>query len=95
MGSIVPPTWPTLIDDKWYCCTLECYQGGGPPYDCTQNYVGQATCCQTGAIIKGWQNAGLECAGGWELCVFSGYTAQRLIGVVGPYDNFGSCDVVC
>jgi len=91
MGNPLPPDWPEIEDTKWYCCYLDCYNLD----DCAGPLQGSTCCCTTGAQILSWINGNNECDAGWELCPFSGYTAQRLIDVKGPYTLRQDCVDAC
>lgn len=91
MGTPVPDEFPVFVDEKWYHAEMHCYHDAGPADDCTQTYVGKCSQCITGASINFWLDAGLECLAPFELILFSGFTAQRLICGSGPYDSQAEC----
>lgn len=91
MGTPVPDEWPELEDAKFYLVYLDAFQDVGPDNDCTQDYQLRQRCCTTGQHIKAWLAVGWECLSPHELCVVSGFTAQRLLNVHGPYDNLADC----
>lgn len=95
MGEDVEKTFPDPEPGKWYCCTMQAYFGGGPPFDCTQNFIGLTSCCKTGAQLQAWLDAGLECFAGAELCILTGFTTQRLKSAVGPFDTQAACLAAC
>lgn len=91
MGTEVPEESPEYEDDKFYLCSVDAYQDVGPATDCSQTFVMRQRCCQQGNILNAWIQADVECQAGWELCVVSGWTAQRLVAVHGPYDDRDAC----
>lgn len=91
MGEELDPEWPEIEPEKYYKATIAGYQDVTPKTGCDQELVGVISCCPSGAVLNQWINFGLECEDGWELCPFTGYTAQRLLGVAGPYDTFQAC----
>ena len=91
MGIKVPPEWPEIDDTKTYKVTVDGFQGGGPPNDCSMNFVAQVTCCKLGNLLNAYIDNDLECIGGNECCVISGFTAQRIKAIEGPYDTFVLC----
>jgi len=96
MGVDIPVDPPVFLDDKWYCVSISMYQGGGPPYDCTQNWVADFSCCKPGWFITAWLEGGMECNSAYpELCVATGYSAQKLNSFTGPYDDMDSCFENC
>jgi len=88
MGNDIPPDLPPLEPDKWYCVNIDAYQGGGPPYNCSMNFVVNFNCVQDGEWIQDYIDMGGECVGGWELCAFTGYSAQKIGSWTGPYDTY-------
>ncbi|NVM23410.1 MAG: hypothetical protein HWN68_16705 [Desulfobacterales bacterium] len=95
MGEPTPDDWPEILDDKWYCVTVDAFQDVGPFDDCRQDFSAQLTCCRQGVHINNWINNELECIGGFELCVFTGFSAQRLLDLKGPYDTQALCNADC
>lgn len=91
MGTPVPDEYPELEDGKFYRCGVDCYQDETPATDCSQAYLISAQCCLTGARIKAWLAGGGECAFDDELMFVTGFSAQRLVFVHGPYDDIGPC----
>lgn len=91
MGTPIPDERPPFDDAKWYRCEMHCFHDAGPEHDCSQVYVGKCSDCVTGASISFWLDADLECLAPFELIMFSGFTAQRLICANGPYDTAEEC----
>lgn len=91
MGEPSPTEWPELIADKWYKCTVNCYWGDHPVNTCSGAYIDNCTCCRLGADIDAYLKIPVECRSGSELCMFTGFSAQRVINVEGPYDDFDAC----
>lgn len=95
MGDDTPTEPPEIDPLKWYCVTVNAYQGGGPPFDCTMDFFHNPSCCVSGAFLKGWIDLGLECEQGWELCVQTGFSAQLLVNVSNPFDTRNECFANC
>jgi len=93
VGSGTPIEPPDLIDDKWYCCTVQVYSDFGPGDTCESTFRWIQKCCRLGAVIKDWKPH--ECVGFWVLCGFPDWEAQRLVKAVGPYDTFMECMDAC
>ena len=91
------PDWDVddIIPDKWYCLSMDSFQDGSGKTGCDQTFVDTKTCCQLGAAITAWLDADLECVRGRELCIFTGYTAQKLKNMKGPYDSQAECFADC
>lgn len=94
MGEDTPTEWPEIIRDKWYKCTVNCYWADWPVEACTGDYIDDCTCCLLGADIEDWLAFPLECSSIFELCLFTGFSAQRLINLEGPFDDFDTCALV-
>lgn len=91
MGTPVPPDMPVLEDDKIYRVGVDWYQDVTPATGCDQKYQGREQCCWDGGTIKAWRDGGGECVAGDELCMITGFSAQRLVFIHGPYDDIGAC----
>lgn len=91
MGETTPGTWPELIPDKWYKCTVNCYWADFPAESCSGGYIDNSSCCLLGADINAWFTANWECKSGFELCLFTGFSAQRLVDIQGPFDTHAAC----
>jgi len=91
MGIKIPPDWPEIDDTKHYKINVDAFQGGGPPLTCAQDFAGNLTCCIPGLTLNGWIDGGNECTDGGEACLFSGFSAQRLKTISGPYDTPMEC----
>ena len=89
MGTPIPEP---LEDDKFYCITVRAHQGYMG--DCTDPYV-VAKCCREGWYINDWGDFGAECQNWWELCIVSGYTAQEVLSIAGPFDTLEECAGSC
>jgi hypothetical protein len=87
---LLPPK-PGFDDNKWYHCSVDCFQDATPDNTCTQTFIIQIHQCVMGWIINGWLNSGYECLSPHELIVFTGYSAQRLVNTNGPYDTQQDC----
>lgn len=84
MGTPAPPPWPTLLPGLWYKVYVEAW-GGAPPWNnCGGTMLGIAQCCRTGAQIMNWVRFDWQCSG-LELCMFTGFTEQRIVDIDGPY----------
>lgn len=98
MGTPVPFILPGFEDDKWYNCHLDCFGVGEGPHTCEDDFIGSVECCKTGLSINTWLNDGCGCKSDppvwYELCLFTGFSAQRLLHVHGPYDTRGDCGEV-
>lgn len=95
MGEEPPVDDPTFEPDKWYCVHLDLFQGGGPPWDCTQNHVGDIHVCVDGEDIQDWLDGGWECNSAKELVPVTGFTAQKILDHTGPYDTQNECVANC
>lgn len=91
MGTPVPKDWPVLEAEKFYLVTLDAFQDAGPLTGCDQTFVTRVSCCKSAALIQAWIDAGCRCLAGCELCVVTGFTAQRIICIQGPYDDYDTC----
>ncbi len=91
MGTPVPADWPEIENDKVYMVTVDWYQDASGKTGCDQEYQGEHKCCEPGIGIFVFLAFELECKRGSELCTITGFSAQRLISVFGPYDNMGAC----
>lgn len=91
MGTPVPPDMPELEDDKIYRVGVDWYQDTTEKTRCDQKYQGRIECCKSGAFINAWKAAGFECTSGFEMCMITGYSAQRLVFCHGPYDTLEAC----
>lgn len=89
MGTPVPIEPPVYEPFSVYAAYVDPFQGGGPPFDCTMNPWPQFYCCVAGFAIIGWLV--WECVAGFELCAFTGFSAQRLIYAHGPYSDIPHC----
>jgi len=91
MGRPIPPLPPTLVDEAWYCVTVSAYQH--PSLPGCEGEPHPVKCCKTGAMIKAFHE--YECINGIELCTFSGYSAQKVRGIDGPYNTAEECYGPC
>lgn len=94
MGTPVPPDSPDLEDAKWYDCYLDMYLDPSHTLGCDGVYYYRKCCCETGAKIQAWLDAGGECNNTNVLFKAHYLEAQRLIAIHGPYDNWWDCDCV-
>jgi len=90
MGSGIPPP---LEFNKYYCITVRWYQS--PEGGCKGVPNGIEKCCRPGWMIFEWGEYDLECQNYWELCIWTGYSAQMLLNVEGPYDDEFICQEYC
>ncbi len=95
MGTPVPDTMPELIDEKFYCSVVDAFFDLTEKTGCQQELVARIQCCNTGGTIKWWKLHGYECQDGQELVDYTGFTAQRLVAVHGPYDSAEECHDNC
>lgn len=93
MGITIPDDFPELDPTKWYKVTVQAYQGGGPPYDCTMDFLDNFSDCKTGFAIQNWIDLTPECFAGNELVVVTGFSAQRLKNIEGPFDTEAACEL--
>jgi len=91
MGDPVPSTWPDLDPAKFYQVHADIYDDGIPVGNCTKPFAGRTFCCPTGNVINGWYAAGGDCTPDHEICLGSGFSAQRIVSIIGPFDLFGDC----
>jgi len=90
MGQELPPLWPALEPDKWYCVVVDSYWAIG----CNPAYLGRTQCCRRGDDINFWLNNGSECED-VVLCVVGFPAGQRIVNIFGPYDTENICDIAC
>jgi len=99
MGTPVPIEPDEIDVDKWYCVFVDCFENGGPPFDCDLPYRATTKFCVDGARLKWWIDGDFQCGkyGGppVELILFSGSSVQRLINIHGPFDDFDDCHDAC
>lgn len=91
MGTPIPDILPVFENEKWYNCHLDCFGDGEGPHTCEDDFIGKVECYKTGLAINTWIADGCECNSDppvwYELCLFTGISAQRLLHVHGPYDE--------
>jgi len=98
MGTPIPPEppEPPVIDPElWYCVTVNIYQGGFEPPCNPSNFIVQTQCCELGAIIIMYNDFDLWCSWGWEICPFSGYSAQELVSIGDSFPTLIACQGDC
>ena len=93
MGNKIPDEEPIILPDEIYKVTVRCHQDMTPVEDCSQTYVDTVSCCVSGQDIITFIYGGYECKAGYELCTFSGYTAQHVIDIKGPFIDYDACDL--
>lgn len=91
MGEDSPPDFPDILNAKWYYATIQCYLDDENPPDCSMNYWMDFSGCISGQRINDWRAAGGSCDAFNPLFLALYYTATRLIGCIGPYDNAAAC----
>ena len=91
MGINIPPAFPTLDMTKFYKVTVDTYQNITGDPDCSDFYTTTPSACLNGAQIQNWIDMGWECDWMHELVIVPGFTAQRLVGLEGPFDTFIAC----
>jgi len=69
---------------------MAAYQNPLPGCVGEPNYI---SCCVLGQDIIEWEP--YECINQFELCILSGYTAQRIDNWSGPYDSVDDCWKIC
>jgi len=90
MGIPVPDDWPELKAWLWYKVTVDAHRPDPPWNICAGPITQTFACCQEGAQIINWIKAEWQCSGP-ELCVFSGYTEQRIVNIEGPFTDQAEC----
>jgi len=93
MLTPVPEEFPVLEDAKFYLCDYDTFFDLTPADGCEQAFVGQVSCCFSGADIKAWRAAGNECKEGFPMCILIGTTSQRIVSTHGPYDTIDACEL--
>jgi len=87
MGHDPPSTPPTIHDDLWYAVYVYAYQDVQPGCVGTQF---EESCC-----VQGWRIISFMldevCVNGYEICVFSGFTAQQIHNIAGPFNTRDAC----
>ncbi|TES91566.1 MAG: hypothetical protein E3J94_03670 [Desulfobacteraceae bacterium] len=93
MGEEVPPEYPPLEDEKWYCMTVNVWSHRG--LACYVEYEETVHCCSTGAGIKWLYDNHKVCSPGWLICVsfFIGY--QSIDDIAGPFIDQDACNAAC
>jgi len=96
MGTPVPPDWPPLDSDKWYCVTVDSHVGGPGVFNCAGAVWMQCTCCVKGDILIDWIATDKQCSR-TSLCVPCWPIAAdtRIVSIAGPYDVIADCSSVC
>jgi len=99
MGEKIPEElpispWPPFLDPYLlYCITVNAYQEPGKS-GCNGAFE-TVRCCQYGSIINDFETYGLWCINGIEICTYTGYSAQELVNVIGPYLTEEECWIAC
>jgi len=93
MGTLVTSEWPELEMDQYYIVFVDAYQDMGPANDCTQDFGMRQCCCRSGGEIQWWLDHNRECQSPFEICTVSGYTAQRIVALHGPYATYEACEI--
>lgn len=88
----IPEVFPEIENLLWYYCTIQAFNGGNPPNTCAGLHLGNWSACIRGDRIINWIDTDKNCRLGQELIFINGFTAQRLIGVVGPYGSLALCN---
>lgn len=95
MGTPVPLESPDLENDKFYRVYVDPYQDLTPATGCDQEALGRWSCCKQGVFIQLWLDGGWECSvildPFMELCMRTGFSAQRLVAIHGPYNLLEDC----
>lgn len=95
MGTPVPPEWPEIIDDKWYCAYWDRWAFNPPgPHGCVGVYLGRVNCCGLGAALNDWINNNKDCTVLVTHCE-PPLCWNRLVAVHGPFDTRALCDAEC
>jgi len=95
MGTPVPPDFPNLDNNKWYCLSVDAYEENVPDTFCDGIFVARIKCCQTGAQIKAWYDRGAECKKGDGICAPGLNAPQRIVACHGPYNGGAECWADC
>ena len=93
MGEEVPPTYPELINDYYYCLTVNVWGFAGGA--CYIEHKETVHCCQTGSNIKWlWDNNKI-CSPGWLICTSEFIGFQSIDNIVGPFEDELGCHIIC
>lgn len=95
MGTPVPIEQPEIDVTKHYCITVDWFDDWYGATDCTQEYGGTTHCCVTGSNLKYYIENGYECTKYLEICMATGYSAQRITCIEGPFDSHADCVNFC
>jgi len=88
MGISVPDQKPEVVENKWYVAQVFAYQGSPSETPCHPDYEYTTAGIITGTVVNAfWANGG-ECIIGNELVPWSGYSAQKVDSLKGPFDTF-------
>jgi hypothetical protein len=87
VGNPVPIIPIPLDPGMFFYVEVFAFQNPLPGCEGTAYYL---DCCYRGDLLNYWAE-NRQCDNGWEACVFTGYSAQRLIGVQGPYSSMREC----
>lgn len=88
MGHKLPPEPPVLLDEKWYYISAAAFAHILPGCIGDPTPVG---CCKEGSELIAYLKDP-QCVNGAEICIYTGYTAQRVYNISGPYDSWDECD---
>jgi len=87
MGHPPPPTPPVINEDLYYDVSVLAYQDILP--GCEGEPM-ETHCCILGWYIIFFVDLG-ECLNGNEVCMFSGYSAQKIVDIAGPFGTLQEC----
>ena len=87
MGNPIPTEPPEIDPVKWYCVHVLVYQDTSEKLGCEQDLADKMCCVRPGQSIMDFHL--YECSEApYELCIFSGYSSQRIHETEGPFDTY-------
>lgn len=92
MGVPVPPPDepPVMIEGKFYRFTVDVFSDDPPWGDCTQEYKTTLKFCAPEWLMRNYWVT--ECKSPFEFAWYNGGSAQRVVGIVGPFDTEEDCE---
>lgn len=90
MGQEVPEEWPELIDGLWYKLTVQRYFNLPGQFHCEGTLVDIISCCQLGETIRAFIVGDRQC-NNTTMCGFPTFRNQRIVGIIGPFENQVAC----
>lgn len=97
MGDIIPPTWPSLDPDKFYCVKTACYTRVPGVIICNV-FRGNSQCCVAGSLIIEYYEFFGDCHPNLELCCGFCDCVSRVLEIGErfdfPFQCFDACPIL-